>query len=159
MVASVLYINDVPIECINKAAIMYHVPAELIISVLKVENGRAGIAKRNDNGTFDYGPMQINTVWLDKVKAYGYTKEMLQYDPCTNVWVGTWILSQRIASTPDLWRGIGAYHSYTVKENVPYQYKVWKIYRLLHGYLSDNAASTKESSTSIKHTKNAGLRN
>lgn len=145
MVVSVLYINDVPIECINKAALVYHVPAELIISVLKVENGHAGTAKLNSNGSYDYGPMQVNSIWLDRVKSYGYTRNMLQYDPCTNVWVGTWILSQRIASTSNLWRGIGAYHSYTETENVPYQYKVWRIYHLLHSYLSspDAAAQNK----------------
>ncbi len=133
---STLTINDVPIECINKAAIAYHVPAELIISVLKTENGRNGMAKLNANGTYDYGPMQINTVWLSRIRQYGYSKEMLQYDPCLNVWVGSWILGQRIASSStNVWRGIGAYHSYTDSENVPYQYKVWKVYHLLHNYL------------------------
>ncbi len=133
--ASTFYINDVPIECINKAAITYQVPAELIIAVLKTENGRNGMAKPNKNGTFDYGPMQINTVWLPTLRRYGYTKEMLQYNPCLNAWVGTWILGQRIASTPNLFRGIGAYHSYTENENMLYRQRVLKIYSLLHTYL------------------------
>lgn len=45
-----LYINDVPIECVNQAAIVYHVPATLLISILKVENGRAGMARKNTRG-------------------------------------------------------------------------------------------------------------
>jgi hypothetical protein len=134
---SLLYINDVPIECINQASISYHVPAELIIAVLKTENGRKGLAKANSNGTFDYGPMQINTIWVNRLQRYGYTKEMLQYNPCINAWVGTWILGQKIASTPNFWRGVAAYHSYTVSENIPYQTKVWKNYNLLHNFLKN----------------------
>lgn len=133
---SALYINDVPIECINRAAVAYNLPAELIIAVLKTENGRNGMARPDDNGTFDYGPMQINTVWLEQLRPYGYTKEMLQYNPCVNTWVGSWILGSRIAANnQNLWRGVGAYHSYTLEKNIKYQYKVWKIYSLLHNYI------------------------
>lgn len=133
-------INDVPIECINQAAVMYSVPATLIISVLKVEGGRNGMAKPNSNGSFDYGPMQINSIWLPKIKPYGYTKETLQFNPCANVYVGTWILSQRIADSPNFWRGVGAYHSYTVSENIPYQHKVWHTYQALYQLLSAPSA-------------------
>ena len=142
MVASALTINDVPIECINHAAVLYAVPATLIISVLKVEGGKNGMAKANSNGSYDYGPMQINTVWLPQIKPYGYTKETLQFNPCANVYVGTWILSQRIANSPNFWRGVGAYHSYTATENVPYQRKVWAIYQDLYRYLA--APTTKD---------------
>ena len=42
-----IMINDVPIDCINQAAINYHGPATLIISVMKQENGRNGDAIKN----------------------------------------------------------------------------------------------------------------
>ncbi len=63
---SALQVHDVPIECINQAAITYHVPATLILSVLAIENGTAGLASLNKNGTIDYGPMQINSIWCIK---------------------------------------------------------------------------------------------
>ena len=66
---SVLFIHGVPIECINTAAIQYYVPAKIIISVLTIENGRVGEANPNQNGTYDYGPMQINTIWLEQSSA------------------------------------------------------------------------------------------
>jgi hypothetical protein len=110
---SSLLINDVPIECINSAAIQYQVPAIVIISVLQVEGGRVGTASRNSNGTYDYGPMQINSTWLNKIQPYGYTKE-----------------------SPQIWRGIANYHSYTPKHNIVYQYKVHNIYQLLAQYLA-----------------------
>lgn len=126
---SALLINDVPIECINQAAQTYIVPAVYIISVLRTENGRVGMASRNDNRTFDYGPMQINSIWLDKLKPYGITREQLQFDPCINVQVGTWILAQSISNGASLWSGVGDYHSHNIEHNVPYRYKVSSVYR------------------------------
>jgi hypothetical protein len=146
---SALLVHGVPIECINQAAVTYHVPAALIISVLGVEGGKVGMAKLNTNGTYDYGPMQINTIWLDKIKPYGYTQQQIQYDACSNVMVGTWILGRNIASSPDLWRGIGGYHSYTTPLNRDYQYKVWNYYELLAHYLS---SPPKNSSTTMTNT-------
>ena len=133
---SALEIHGVPIECINQAAITYHVSATLILSVLAIENGRKGSASPNRNGTFDYGPMQINSVWLSKIRQYGYTQYQLQYDPCINVKVGTWILSQHIANDTSPWRGVGSYHSHTARLNHNYQIKVSEVYRLLANYLS-----------------------
>lgn len=138
---SALVIHGVPIECINQAAITYHVPAPLILSVLSVEGGDVGTASPNRNGTYDYGPMQINTIWLSKIKPYGYTREQVQYDPCINVMVGTWILSTNIANSSDLWYGIGGYHSHTLSLNEHYQNKVWNVYALLSRYLATPPAT------------------
>ncbi|RDH40304.1 MAG: conjugal transfer protein TrbN [Candidatus Aquirickettsiella gammari] len=133
---SALEIHGVPIECINQAAIAYHVPATLILSVLAVEGGAVGLASANKNGTVDYGPMQINSIWLSKIRLYGYTQYQLQYDPCVNVKVGAWILSQNIANAATTWRGIGFYHSHTAILNQQYQTKVSEVYQLLANYLS-----------------------
>ena len=132
---SVLAIHGVPIECINQAATSYHVPATLILSVLSIENGRIGSAIRNRNGTFDYGPMQINSVWLPQLQAYGYSQEQLQYDPCLNVAAGAWILSQKIANASSPWQGVGDYHSKTSRLNYSYQAKVYNVFQLLSSYL------------------------
>ena len=121
---SALEIHGVPVECINQAAIAYHVPATLILSVLAVEGGAVGLASANKNGTVDYGPMQINSIWLSKIRLYGYTQHQLQYDPCVNVKVGAWILSQNIANAATTWRGVGSYHSHTAILNQQYQTKV-----------------------------------
>lgn len=115
-----ILINDVPVDCINHAAITYHVPATVILSVIKQENGRNGLAKLNKNGTLDYGVMQINTIWLSKLASYGYAKEDLQYDACKNVEAGTWILAQGLAEAKTAWRGIGNYNSHTEKFNRRY---------------------------------------
>lgn len=141
---SELTINDVPVECINKSAVQYHIPATLIISVLKMENGRIGDAIKNKNGTYDYGPMQINSIWLPELAKYGYSREKIQYDPCANVAVGTWLLSRAIADDKTLWKGVGNYHSHTSNKNFAYRTKVQKIYTLLTRYLNDPTSFNSE---------------
>lgn len=117
-------INDTPVTCINQAAVAYHVPATLILSIMKNENGRNGQAVRNKNGSYDLGVMQINSQWLTILKGYGYTSEDLQFDACKNVMAGTWILARGIANGHNLWSGIGNYHSHTEKYNIPYQKRI-----------------------------------
>jgi hypothetical protein len=53
------YINNIPISCINHAAVEFHVPAALIVSVLSIEGGANGTISRNKNRTYDMGMMQI----------------------------------------------------------------------------------------------------
>lgn len=131
-----LVIHDVPIECINHAATVYHIPATLLTSVLLTEGGRVGTAKKNTNGSFDYGPMQINTVWLSKLQQYGISRNDIQYNACVNVHVGAWILSQRIAAAHELGYGIGSYNSYSLPQNNHYRTKVSGIYNTLSYFLA-----------------------
>lgn len=124
-------INDVPIDCINHAAVVYHVPATLILAVIKKENGRNGQAVKNKNGTYDYGVMQINDIWLPKISAYGYTKTDVQYNACKNVFVGTWVLAQSISQGQDVWHGVGNYHSHTLAFNKAYKKSISVTYAKL----------------------------
>jgi len=134
---SALLIHGVPIECINQAAVTYYVPAKMIIAVLKTEGGKPGLAKQNSNGTFDFGPMQINSTWLEKIAPYGYTAYQLQYDPCINVQVGTWILSHEIAGEKNFWDGVGNYHSRSQTYHNNYKRKVNAHYLNLEQELSN----------------------
>lgn len=134
---SALLIHGVPIECINQAAVAYFVPAKVIISVIATEGGDVGVAKQNKNGTTDYGPMQINSSWLPKIRKYGYTQELLQYDPCVNVMAGTWILSTKITKSNDYWSGVANYHSFTPELNARYKTKVLTYYQLLSRILPE----------------------
>ena len=115
--------HGVPLDCINQAALHYHVPAIMIISVIQTEGGRNGDAIKNKNGTVDLGVMQINSSWLTTLKKYNMSIDLLRYDACLNVEAGTWILAQQMAKTEG-WRGVGNYHSYTPKFNNMYVEKV-----------------------------------
>lgn len=119
--------HDVPLACINEAAMTYQVPATMIVSVIKMENGKNGEISKNPNGTYDLGVMQINSSWLPKLNKKGITEEAVKSDPCVNVQVGTWILAQGIANGEG-WKGVGNYHSYTPKHNARYREKIKKIF-------------------------------
>jgi soluble lytic murein transglycosylase-like protein len=124
-------------ECVELAAAKYGLPISLVDAILEVEGGQVGQAVRNDNGTEDLGPMQINTVWLPRLATYGITREQLQNDRCINILVGSWILAQQLETAKHMegpverriWWGIGAYNSGTPQHNVNYALKVWQALR------------------------------
>lgn len=117
-------INDVPVNCINQAAIANHVPATLILSIMKKENGRNGQAVPNKNGSYDLGVMQVNTCWLSVLARHGYTHGDLQFNPCKNVMAATWILAMGLANGKTLWSGVGNYNSHTARFNKRYRNSV-----------------------------------
>jgi len=123
-----LLINTVPLDCINYAAKTYHLPPALILAVLKTEGGYKGLAKKNTNGSYDYGPMQVNSIWLLKLANYGYTQDDLQFNPCKNVLAASWILSKKIVQAQTLQKGIGNYHSYRFSYNLSYYRKITSNY-------------------------------
>ena len=122
--------NDVPAQCVNYAAVTYHLPATLLLSIMKIENGRSGMAHKNPNGTFDYGPLQINSRWLPTLSQYGITQHDIQYNPCINVAVGAWILAQALTETRHFQQGVGNYNSHTKALNERYASQVLKWYQL-----------------------------
>lgn len=131
-----LMVSQVPLTCINAVAHEYNVPAKLIISVLNVERGKVGEASRNKNGSYDLGPMQINSSWWPTLYAYGITPQQVLYDPCLNVKIGTWILSKSIANSKDLLFGVGGYNSRTPIINAHYVQNVRVKYTNLNKLLN-----------------------
>ena len=107
--------NIVPVTeaCLIKAAETEHVPIAAIVGILRVEGGRVGRMHRNDDGSYDLGPMQINTRWLPFLQAAGIDPYRVLYDGCLNLRVGARILHQLLTREHDPWHAIGAYHSRT----------------------------------------------
>ena len=134
--------HDVPISCVNQAAINYEVPAELILAIIFVEGGRNGIAMANTNGTFDYGVMQINSSWLTRFTQFSTSAYQLQFDACQNVMVGSWILKQNIENNPDLFKAIGDYHSHTPDLNSAYAKQVLFVYGKIRAILAPGITPT-----------------
>jgi hypothetical protein len=63
------------ITCSIIAAIDYQIPANIVLAVAEIENGKPGHVSGNSNGTLDYGPMQFNTVYLADMRKYGITEQ------------------------------------------------------------------------------------
>ena len=127
-----MFLSDAPLSCINQAASTYHVPAKLIIAVLNIEQGKVGMANRNKNGTYDLGPMQINTSWWPMLSTYGISQDMVKNNPCINVKIGTWILSKAIADNDELLQGVGNYHSHNNHLNQQYVQQIRLHYTFIY---------------------------
>ncbi len=117
-------------SCILLASQTYGVPPSVLIGIRHVEGGKIGQeAGPNDNGSYDLGPMQINTVWLPKLARTWKVDERtartwIRDDPCTNVGVAAWILRGHLDETGDIVRAIAHYHSRTPVYGTRYKYKV-----------------------------------
>lgn len=102
-------------QCIVRSAEQMNLPLDVLISVMYQEGGKPGQAVRNTNGTYDLGPMQVNTFWLKYFAKRGVAPEELLNNGCINVLAGAYILASEIANTGSLTKGIAQYHSRTKK--------------------------------------------
>jgi soluble lytic murein transglycosylase-like protein len=116
--------------CIFLAAQTYQVPPAVLLGIYQVEAGRAGQeVGPNDNGSYDLGPMQINTIWLPELaEKWGVSESMarewVRDDACTNVGVAAWIFRGHYDRTNDLTLSIAHYHSRTPRFGMAYKARV-----------------------------------
>lgn len=105
--------------CLMLASHTYQVPPAVMIGIMHVEGGRVGYeAGPNSNGTYDLGPMQVNTRWLPELaRAWRVdlktARAVVRDDGCMNVKVAAWILHSKIVEAGSLYGGIAHYHSAT----------------------------------------------
>lgn len=113
--------------CWAKAEQTYGVPSKLLVAIAKVETNLKPtvISKPNKDGSYDIGLMQINSKWLSKLSRYNITERDL-LEPCTNVMVGAWILSDNIQRLGYNWNAVGAYNAKTNWKRDIYAKKVHK---------------------------------
>lgn len=112
-------------KCVKQAANQHKVPFWSLITIMSVEGGSIGMMKQNTNRTYDIGPMQINTLWLEELKRYGISKQDLRFNGCLNVNVAAWILNKKLKNK-NFWVGIGGYHSFTKRHNIRYRNKIFE---------------------------------
>ena len=113
------------VVCSIAAAIYYQVPANIVLAVADIENGRPGHVSRNTNGTLDVGPMQFNTKYLVELSAYGITVKDVLNPGCYPYELATWRIRRHIENDHgDLWTKSANYHSRTPQFNSIYRAKL-----------------------------------
>lgn len=119
---------DVRIYCSVEAGLEFGVPAELIYAVSLNEGGRAGLAMRNTNGTYDLGWMQFNTSYLRTLAPYGVRPEFAQEDSCYPWHLAAWRLRGHLEEEgrADFWTRGAYYHSRTPSYNAVYRNRLIK---------------------------------
>lgn len=125
-----MLVSKIFASCLLLAAQTYSVPPAVLLGIYHVEGGKVGQeVGPNDNGTYDLGPMQINTSWLPDLADRWSVNEAtarrwVRDDPCTNVGVSAWILRRHLNETGSLPRAIAHYHSRTPKYGTAYRSRV-----------------------------------
>lgn len=119
--------------CFNHAGKDYGINPWVLKAISRVEGGKLGTVSKNSNGSFDLGPMQINTINLPEIKNKfpGVSWIEITYQPCVNVYAAAWLLRRHMDTTDDKWLAVGKYHSKTPKYRDRYLDKVKKEYNAL----------------------------
>ena len=128
--------------CLMLASQTYSVPPAVLVGIYKAEGGKVGQEVKNTNGSYDLGPMQINTIWLPELAdKWGVSEQTarkwVRDDACTNVGVSAWILKGHLNETGSLSKAIAHYHSRTPRHGTRYKKKVVEI-------LQDNGLVKKQ---------------
>jgi len=119
----------VPAECVHLAAAKYNEPVAILYAIVKTEGGQVGTVHKNHDGSYDVGPMQINSRWFAVLRRYQVTPHDLVRDPCLNVDTGGWILYREMRHTKNIWTAVGRYHSPNPREARRYVERVKRWYR------------------------------
>ncbi len=113
------------VVCSVTAAVKYDVPANIVLAVAELENGKPGQYRINDNGSKDIGTMQFNTHYLADLSVYGITAKDVAAAGCYPYELATWRLRNHIRHDKgDLWTKAANYHSYTPEYNGIYRAKL-----------------------------------
>ncbi len=111
-------------NCFEEAAARYRVPSSLLQAISRVESsGNPGAIHRNADGSHDIGHMQINSRWLPVLQQNGISEQTL-LDPCTNTYVGAWILAQNVRRLGYGWLAVGAYNAGSQTKRMVYARKI-----------------------------------
>ncbi|MFA6144449.1 MAG: lytic transglycosylase domain-containing protein [Sulfurimonas sp.] len=109
LLAKVADYNDV----FEKAGAHYNIPPLLLKNIATIESGgNPNAIRRNDNGSKDYGLMQINSIHFHRLAQWGINEQNI-LNPQINIFVGSWLLSEHIKEKGFNLQAIGNYHSKT----------------------------------------------
>jgi len=113
------------VTCSIAASVKFNVPANLLLAVAEIENGRPGLESMNANGTRDIGLMQFNTSYLDSLSRFGIRASDVAGFDCYPFDLAAWRLSGHLARDQgDLWTRAANYHSRTPRYNAIYRSKL-----------------------------------
>ncbi|WP_108105914.1 lytic transglycosylase domain-containing protein [Geobacter sp. DSM 2909] len=113
--------------CFEEAGNRYGISPHLLYAISKGESSFNPLAiNYNSNGTYDYGLMQINSSWESALRKLGISWNSIA-DPCTNVMVGAWVLSQCIRDYGYSWSAVGCYNSRTPSKRDRYAARIARI--------------------------------
>lgn len=113
LTSSLHALNSLYDRYFQEAGIHYNIPPLLLKNIANIESGgNPNVIRINNNGTKDYGLMQINTIHFRRLSAWGICERNI-LDPKINIFAGSWLLSEHIKERGFNLQAIGNYHSKT----------------------------------------------
>lgn len=116
------------VDCIISAANEYDLPANDLLAIASIENGRNGAVSRNKNGSVDMGVFQLNSVhWEEKGQFRGKVSlERALNDGCYAAKIAAYIVKNNYTKYPkkDRWEVLSYYNSKNPPANLAYQKKL-----------------------------------
>lgn len=104
------HVTKEAVQCAAQASLRYDVPELLLHAILQKENGRVGTASKNKDGSYDLGPAQVNTRWVEYFAKFGLRMEHLRDDFCTNINASAYILRDNFNKKGDWFNAIVSYN-------------------------------------------------
>jgi len=138
-------------DCFDTAAAYHHVNGDVLRAIAWLESHNQPAAEhQNENGSVDYGVMQINSIHLAQWAQYGVNRTVLM-QPCKNVYVAAWHLRHMIDRYGNTWAAVGSYHSATPQYRDQYVAQIKRILGSWHRlpYGTDTAVSVADAD--IRH--------
>jgi hypothetical protein len=124
-------VSPIPfLACMLATAQAYRLPPRLLPSIQQVEGGAEGMARRNANGSEDFGVMQVNSIWLPVLAARNgmapeAVRRRLIADGCFNIAAAGMVMRAALDEAGgDLLRAVGYYHSHTPDLAATYRARV-----------------------------------
>jgi len=107
-------------SCAAAAAVDFQVPLIVLTLLREMEGGRIGHEVVNTDGSYDIGPMQINSQHLPTFQRYGISRAMLRDMMCVNVYAAAFLLRDLMQRYPSVADVVAHYHSPTPSVQVIY---------------------------------------
>jgi hypothetical protein len=124
--------------CFDEAGAQYKINPQILRAIAKVEsNYNPRALNWNTNGSYDYGLMQINSIWAPTL---GTERWNSLGDTCNNIKAGAMILAGCMKKYGYTWEAIGCYNSQTPDKRDRYARMVFK--QLQRIQRDDNEAKT-----------------
>jgi len=117
------------VTCSIAAALKFNVPVNVMLAVAEMEGGRPGQWVRNRNGSYDVGPLQFNTGYLEHLeRRYGITPADVAAAGCYPYELAAWRLRRHLERDQggDAWTRVANYHSRNAIYDVKYRRKLMR---------------------------------